>query len=163
MCLIFVNISRSRKQTGVKILPSQVNVERWDSNLCWMPCQDRKISLVFLSDPLLSGSQSRGMYPINRMHFLNECSLTNHGPDEIKGKYGGVFPVSRHHFSNCHSFCPQHQFSFGKFRHAHDRRVLNASLNHISNITDRGGSVCLGFGTIKERNFKAVLEETIRK
>lgn len=72
--------------TSVRILPSQVNIERWDSNLSWILCQDREIPVVFLSDPLLSGGQSGGMNPIDRMHFLNECSLTNHGPDEIKGK-----------------------------------------------------------------------------
>ena len=97
----FLLISRGLgNSTGVKTIPSQVHIERWDSNLAWMTCQNCKISLVFLSDPLLSGSQSRGMNPINRMHFLNECSLTDHCPDEIQGKYGGVFPVSRHHFSD---------------------------------------------------------------
>lgn len=85
-------------------MPGQINVQGRHSHFIGMRDHDLEENVVFANQSFHGGCDSWRMDPVEIVHLLNKCALTNDGSDQIQAEDGAVLPVVRHHAPNGNSF-----------------------------------------------------------
>ena len=98
------SVSKVHGRAELVRVPCQVNVERRYCDLRLSAFgHDGEITIVLDEKPLHGKFSGWRMDPVDSVHLLNECTLTNDCTDKVKRKGRSVVPVAGHHAAQSNS------------------------------------------------------------